>query len=59
MPAKSRHEVAIRNRLETVTAEIQQHEEQLVRCQQEKQLLETILTEAEENGGADGPRDAS
>ncbi len=55
MPARSRHEIAIRRRLETVTAKIQDLEAQLSRCQKERLLLEAILTEAEENGGADGP----
>ena len=55
MPARSRHEIAIRRRLETVTAKIQDLEAQLLRCQKERLLLEELLGKAEENGGADGP----
>ena len=55
MPARSRHETAIRRRLETVTAKLQDLEAQLSVCQKEKQLLEKLLGEAEKNGGADGP----
>ena len=55
MPARSRHEIAIRSRLERVAAKVQDLEEQLSVYQKEKLLLEELLGEAEENGGADGP----